>query len=482
MIDPFASAHSAATLPPAELAFGRHLGPWCVVSEHDAVHGWSPARVQPLDACSLSVAAASVQYGLGVFEGLKAQRGPDGALHLFRPHAHALRFANSARRLCLPPLPPDRFVELCAQVAAIHEPLVPRHGEGSLYLRPTLATTDAFLGLRAGQRHLLAVVANPCGPPPTRPLKVWIERDTIRAAPGGLGAVKTGANYAAGLLALEAARARGYDQVLFVDAFARERLSEAGSNNIFVVLDDRVITPALDDTLLAGVTRDSCLLLLRELGLAVEERAPTLRELAAWHERKSLRELFCTGTASSVIAIERLVGDGLELVPPGGSLVAELRRRLDDAQSGRAPCPSDWRVPVPPLRRPLSPRTPPRSRAEARAFADAWAQAWSRRDVEAVLAWFADDVVFTSPRALEVTGAAQVHGKAALRDYWQRAVARRRAIEFTVDDVTLDDAARRLVIHYQARIDDHAFAAAELLTFDDAGAIASGAAYHGAPL
>jgi branched-chain amino acid aminotransferase len=477
MIDPFGRAREALP-PPAQLGFGRHLGPLVVGCEHDAAGGWSPPRVRPLADCTLPVASAAVQYALNAFEGLKAFRGPDGAVHLFRPEAHARRFVASARRLCLPEVEPARFVAMCGQAAALHEPLLPPHGEGALYLRPTLGASESFLGLRAASHHRFDVLVSPCSTASVGPLQLWIERQRLRAAPGGLGAVKTGANYAAGVAALETARARGFDQVVFLDA-ERARIAETGGSNLFVVLDDRVVTPALDDTILAGITRDSTLVLLRELGWTIEECAPSLDELAAWHASGRLRELFCVGTAATVVAVARLAGEGLEIVPAGGTLVARLRQRLDDLQQGRAPDVHGWRLPVAPSPPGALAAGPPRSRAEARAFALAWAAAWSRRDAEGVLAWFADAVVFVSPRALEVTGAAEVRGKPALRDYWQRALAAIASIEFVVDEVSWDGEARRLGIAYRARIDGRERRVSEQLTFDDAGLVVAGAVYHG---
>jgi branched-chain amino acid aminotransferase len=478
MIDP-----SSARQP---LGFGKHLGAQVVACSHSGRYDggqWSVARVQPLASCALPLASAGVQYALSVFEGLKAQRGPDGELHLFRVAAHAERLRASARRMCLPDVEPARFQAMCAQATALHADLVPAHGQGALYLRPTLVATESFLGLRAAQTHLFAVVVSPCERPADKPARLWLERHKVRAAPGGLGAVKTGANYAAGLAALEEARARGFDQVLFVDAIEHARLAETGGSNVFVVLDDRVITPPVDDTILAGVTRDSVLRLLRALGHEVEERAPALAELEAWARAGRLRELFVTGTAAVVTPVSLVAGEGFQVEPGGGPLVAGLRERLEALQSGSAPDEFGWRTPVT-VAAAASGWTggAPRTRAEARAFAETWAAAWSRRDAEAVLAWFADDARFVSPRAHAVTGAAEVRGKAALRAYWNAALARVESIHFTVEDVSFDAEAARVVIAYRADFGATLLLASEHLTFGASGLIVEGVAYHGAPL
>jgi branched-chain amino acid aminotransferase len=482
MLDPL--AQGITTLPPlAQLGFGRHLGAQVVTCEHDAAHGWSEPRVVPLAASALPLASAGVQYALSVFEGVKAYRAPSGTVHLFRVEAHAERLRRSARRLCLPDVDAALFVAMCTQATALHEALVPPHGAGALYLRPTLAATESFLGLRAAHSHVLAVAVSPCARPADAPVRLWLERTQVRAAPGGLGAVKTGANYAAGLAALERARSQGFDQALFVDAVEHERLAETGGSNVFVVLDDRVVTPALDDTILGGITRDSVLAILGELGHRVEERPPTLAELEAWARTGRLRELFVTGTAASAAPVSLLAGAGLRIEPPGGPLVAAVRRRLEEAQTGSGPCPDGWRRPVPSAGAAASVVAgAPSTRAAARAFAEAWAAAWNRRDVEAVLAWFADDVRFVSPRAYTVTGASEVRGKTALRAYWNAALERLDSIAFTVEDVSFDGEARRVVIAYRAALGGATLHASEQLTFAASGQIVDGAAYHGAPI
>ena len=473
---------AAQALPaPAALGFGRHLGPLVVRLLHTTAHGWGEPELVPLAACTAPVLAGALQYGQSVFEGCKAQRGPDGGIHLFRPEAHARRFAQSAERLCLPAIADAQLVALCAAAASIHAPLVPPHGQGALYLRPTLLATEPFLGVRSSARHELFVAVSPMARPRAQPLQVFIESDAVRAAAGGLGATKTGANYAVGLQALESARARGFDQILFLDARDRRYLSEAGTNNVFVVLRDRVLTPPLDGTLLAGVTRDACITLLRDGGLTVEERAPSVNELAALASTGALREVFCTGTASAVVGIGRVTGAGLDLTLPDGAVTAALRASLEACMDGSGPDPHGWRVPCAP-RPPAPPARPraPRTPDAARAFAAAWADAWNRRALDEVLAHFDEEAVFESPRAVALVGAARLCGKAAIARYWGLALARISALHFRVEDVTLDAAQGRVVIEYTAQLNDTVVHAAEHLTFGAAGRVVRGRAFYGA--
>jgi branched-chain amino acid aminotransferase len=476
---------AAALPPPAELGFGHHLGPLAITLEHEAGRGWSSPELVPLASCVLPVAAGAVQYAIGAFEGLKAYRDQGGSLWLLRPHAHAARLEASARRLCMPSVGVDRFVALCAAVVQAQAAFAPPPGQGSLYVRPLLAAIEPFLGVRAAGRHALMVFVGASGKPGGRKLRVFIESRTIRAAPGGLGAAKTGANYAAGLAALEDARARGYDQVLFLDAHERRFVSEAGTTNIFFVLDDRVCTPPLDDTLLAGVTRDTCIARLHARGMVVEERAMSLDEIATWASEGRLREIFCTGTASSVVGVEVLEGAGLSVTPGGGDVVASLREDLEALQEGRVEAPEGWRIEAATAGAGVLGHgidVAPRSHADARVFAESWAEAWNRRDLDAVLSHFDEQVVFESPKAQVFAGTPRLEGKAALRAYWERALAGITELHFDIDDVVVDPAALRLVIQYRARLNGAAVHASEHLAFGPNGLVMRGSAHYGAPV
>ncbi len=208
--------------------------------------------------------------------------------------------------------------------------------------------SESFLGVRPSTKHQLVILLSPVGAyfSTGRPLRLWAERERVRAAPGGLGAAKTGANYAASVVAAEHARARGFDQVLWLDAVERRWLAEVGTMNLFVELADRVVTPPLDDTILAGVTRDSALALLREWGVAVEERPIALQELAEASRAGTLRGLFGTGTAAVVTEVGEVAWDGGEARAEGGAVAARLKQAMTSIQRGQAPDPRGWRVPV----------------------------------------------------------------------------------------------------------------------------------------
>lgn len=332
---------------PEVLGFGRHVAPFVVYAEHDEHRGWSQPAVQPREALRLDIASAGLQYGLSVFEGLKAYRDADDALHLFRPLQHIRRLQRSAQQLCLPVMPEALLMTMARRAVEMHRDWVPPHRRGSLYLRPTLYACEESLGLRRAARHALAIVATPCSSPDTTtPKRLWAERDLVRAPLGGLGAAKTAANYAASVYGAQAARARGCDDALWLDAAEHRYLGEAGTMNVFVALRGRVLTPPLDGSILAGITRDAVLSLLPEFGLQVEETAIALDDLLRWQRSGDLREIFGVGTAARVAPVAEIVWDGARVAAAGGDLAARLAQRLADLQDGAAADAYGWRVPV----------------------------------------------------------------------------------------------------------------------------------------
>ncbi len=331
---------------PEALGFGRYLGPYLVESQHRVDAGWSAPCLTPRTAAPVPVASGAIQYALSVFEGLKAYRDADDGIHLFRAHDHALRLQRSAERLTLPPPPQALILQLCRLAVQVHAEYVPPHGRGALYLRPTLFAEEEGLGLRPATRHRLSVVVSPSSDPLPKNLRLWAEPELIRAAPGGLGAAKTGANYAAGIGGLQRAQANGYDDVAWLDAATHTTLGEAGTMNLFVQIGADVFTPPLDGTILAGITRDCVMMLLAERGIRCHERALTLDDLARAEAQGTLGAALGTGTAARIARITTIGSTGGEIRFRETGLVETLYAALKHAQECRTDDRRGWCDPV----------------------------------------------------------------------------------------------------------------------------------------
>jgi branched-chain amino acid aminotransferase len=332
----------------SELVFGRAFTDHMAIIDYDAEGGWTNPRVVPYGPLTLDPAAAVFHYGQELFDGLKAFRGVDGRVRLFRLDRHCRRMHDGAPRLCMPSVDPALIRDAILALVRADRDWVPSSPGTALYLRPTQIATEAFLGVRPSKKYTFFVIASPVGGyagDAFSPVRIWIEDKYVRAAVGGLGAVKTGANYAASLLAAEEARARGYSQVLWTDATEHCYLEEVGTMNMVVRIGDEFITPPLGGSILDGVTRDSVMTLLRDWGLRVSERSLGMEELLVAYRGGTLREVFGCGTAAVITPVGELAWKGETLTINGGR-PGEMARRLSDAitaiQYGREPDPHDW--------------------------------------------------------------------------------------------------------------------------------------------
>jgi branched-chain amino acid aminotransferase len=333
--------------PESELGFGRFFTDHVFRAEWSEGKGWHDARVEPYGPISLDPAASALHYGQAIFEGVKAFRHP-GGLRLFRPKDHAARLVASARRLCIPEVDPGLLLDGIRALLHTDADWAPSAPGTALYVRPVLFATEAFLGVRPARSYTLLVLVSPVGgyfSGPPRPLRLWVERDRARAARGGIGGAKAAANYVASLLAAEEAKARGFDQVLWLDAAEHRFLEEIGTMNVFAKVGGHVLTPPLEGTILAGVTRACVLQLLRDRGGPVEERRVALDELVEARAAGRLEELFGTGTASLVQPIGEVAWEGASLAlptPGDGALGEQLRKELAAIQRGEAPDRHGW--------------------------------------------------------------------------------------------------------------------------------------------
>jgi branched-chain amino acid aminotransferase len=346
----------AATRKPrpkdSDLGFGTVFTDHMFVMDFQEEKGWYDPRVEPYGPLSLDPATAVLHYAQALFEGLKAFRSRQGTIRLFRPQKHVERLNHTARRMCIPALDPDLVLKSWLTLVDVDRDWVPSAVGTSLYLRPTIIASEPFLGVRPARQYLYYVILSPVGayyPEGINPVKIKVIDDHVRAVPGGVGEAKTGANYASSLYAAEAAKHEGFTQVLWLDGVHRKYIEEVGTMNLMLKIGDEVVTPPLDGTILAGITRDSALALMREWGLRVSERPISIDEVQEAARRGTLREVWGTGTAAVISPVGELAYRGERIVVNGGR-IGELTQRLYDAivsiQYGAVPDTRGWTAPV----------------------------------------------------------------------------------------------------------------------------------------
>jgi branched-chain amino acid aminotransferase len=336
-----------------ELTFGTVFTDHMFVADFQEEKGWYDPRIEPYGPIALDPAAAVLHYAQAIFDGLKAFRGQDGRVRLFRPQKHVERMNASARRLCIPELDPDLALRSLVELTRLEQEWVPSAVGTALYVRPTIIANEAFLGVRPAKSYIYFVILSPVGAyykEGMSPVKIRVEDRFVRAVEGGVGAAKTGGNYAASLRAAEEAHQAGFTQVLWLDGREKKYLDEVGTMNIMVRIGDEVVTPPLTSgTILPGVTRDSALTLMREWGLRVAERPIAIDDVLAAARRGTLREVWGTGTAAVISPVGELAYKGERFVIGDGK-IGELTRRLYDAivdiQYARVSDTHGWTVPV----------------------------------------------------------------------------------------------------------------------------------------
>ncbi len=332
-----ADEREAALVDPG---FGKLFSDHMVMIDYTEGHGWHDATVGPRQPIALDPAASVLHYAQEIFEGMKAYRQEDGGMALFRPQANAQRFNKSAKRMAMPELAEELFIEAVRKLVDVDKDWFPAVEGGSLYLRPFMFATEAFLGVRPATQYKFIVIASPAGnyfKSGAPAVSIWIS-DYSRAAPGGTGAAKTGGNYAASLVPTGEAFAKGHDQVLFLDAVERKWVEELGGMNLFFSFEDgSVITPPLSGTILPGITRDSLIQLAREDGLDIREEMYSIDQWRNDAKSGKLVECFACGTAAVVTPVGHVEGPdgGFDIGSGGpGQLTAKLREKLVNIQRG----------------------------------------------------------------------------------------------------------------------------------------------------
>ena len=322
--------------PTGKLGFGKIFTDHMFVMNYTEGKGWYDARIIPYQNLSLSPASMVFHYGQEMFEGLKAYRGADGKPRLVRPDMNAKRTNDSNKRLVIPELPVEDFVQAVSEVVKVDADWIPSDPGTSLYIRPFIIATDDFLGVAPSKNYLFIIILSPSGAyyeSGLAPVGIWIEDDYVRAVKGGMGFAKTGGNYAASLIAQVKAHDDGYSQVLWLDGVERKYIEEVGAMNIFFKIDGKIVTPMLNGSILPGITRNSVIQICKDWGLPVEERKVSVDELLEAQKTGKLEECFGTGTAAVISPVGKLrYKDDVMVINGGG--IGEISQKLYDTVTG----------------------------------------------------------------------------------------------------------------------------------------------------
>lgn len=320
----------------SKLGFGRIFTDHMFLMNYDEGQGWHDPRIVPYGPIALEPSAMCLHYGQEVFEGMKAYYGVDGKIRLFRPEENMARLNLSNDRLCIPPIDEAFAVHAVEELVKVDADWIPTEDGTSLYIRPFIFAVDPHVGVRPAQHLIFCVILSPVGayyPEGLNPVKIYVEQNYVRAVKGGMGYTKTGGNYAASLKAQEEAHAQGFSQVLWLDGLERKYIEEVGTMNVFFVLGDEIVTPALQGSILGGITRKSCIDLLRSWGYTVNERTLPLEEVLQAAKNGSLKEAFGSGTAAVVSPIGAL-RCGEETFTINNNEIGAISQRLYDELTG----------------------------------------------------------------------------------------------------------------------------------------------------
>ncbi len=334
----------------AERGFGKYFSDHMFIMNYDKGQGWHDPRIVPYGPLTLDPSAMIFHYAQTVFEGMKAYRRADGHIQLFRPDANIQRMKDSCERMCIPFIDDELYLNAIKELVTLDADWVPSEPETSLYIRPFVFATEAHVGVHAAHSYLFIIFTSPVGsyyPEGINPVRIMIESRDVRAVRGGTGYCKCGGNYAASLRAGEKASNAGFTQVLWLDGVHQKYIEEVGSMNVMFKIDGKIVTPELNGSVLPGVTRRSCLELLRDWGYEVEERLLSAQELTEAAASGSLEEAWGTGTAAVVSPIGEIFLDGKDYRINDfkiGPVTQRLYDHITGIQWGTIPDDKNWTV------------------------------------------------------------------------------------------------------------------------------------------
>lgn len=328
----------------ANIPFGKVYADHMFVADYDGKQ-WKDFRIEPYAPLQLSPANTTLHYGQSIFEGMKAYKSKAGEVLIFRPKENFKRLNRSAERMCIPQLPEEVFMNGLSELLKLDKAWVPGNPNTALYIRPFIFGADDYIGIRPSDTYKFMIFTCPVGSYYTEPVKVKIETDYSRAAPGGTGAAKAAGNYAGSLYPAMLAHQQGYHQLLWTDASSHQFIEESGTMNVMFLLDDTLVTSPAGDTILAGITRDSVLTLAREWGYKVEERKVSVEEVIEAIKNGRLKEAFGTGTAATIVHIQAIGFEGHDYnLPPveSSGFSHRVLKALDEIKTGQVKDKWNW--------------------------------------------------------------------------------------------------------------------------------------------
>ena len=329
-----------------QLVFGRTFADHMFVADFDGKE-WTDLRIVPYGDMAFSPALMPLHYGQAIFEGMKAYKSAEGEVLIFRPQENAARLNKSAHRLCMAEIPEDIFLAGLYELLKLDSQWVPQRDNYSLYVRPFMFATDEYIGVSPSKKYRFIIFNCPVGAYYSKPVKVKVETEYVRAAPGGTGAAKCAGNYAASLYPAKLAQEEGYDQLIWTDGAEHKYVEEAGTMNFMFVIDGKLVTPAVSDSILDGITRKSIVQIAKDWGMEVEERKVSIAELIENLEKGRLEEAFGAGTAAVVSPISTIGYEGKNFELPeikADSFANRVKAYLDDIKYGRIEDKHNWVV------------------------------------------------------------------------------------------------------------------------------------------
>ena len=332
-------------LDSSNLQFGKQYSDHMLICDFED-GAWQEPSIVPYGDITMSPATTFIHYGQSLFEGIKAYRRKNGEVAIFRPRDNWARFNVSARRMAMAEVPEELFMEGMRKLIEIDKDWVPDSEGSSLYIRPFMFGTDAFIGVKPADTFRFMIITSPAGAYYSKPTRIYVQNKFVRAFPGGIGFTKAAGNYGACMLPMLETKKLGYDQILWTDGYTHKNVQEIGTMNVFFVFGNTVVTPDLSEgTILAGVTRDSVIRLLREKGMSVEERAISIEEIETNYRNGQLKEAFGAGTAAVIAPISELFYNGETLMlPPVETWDVSnfIKKELADIRYGNIPDTHSW--------------------------------------------------------------------------------------------------------------------------------------------